>query len=214
MRKTSSKSRRDFLKGAAIVGGAATLGGCDTTQDTGSSVGGTDSSVVTPKHTPSFHPRHNERTKGWLRFLWQKATTPDDWSYHGDEELPWGIKLQPGPIDFTDDGKGPHPWWDQYSSSPLLVSPRFDLTDSSYPLLLMADQTPAWREVYTRILGELATRHTAYWAAIDWNTFIGPSPDRQNYPPQMTAAWPETSARRLRPSRLDGEWRRTVGPAA
>ena len=64
------------------MGGAATLGGCDTTQNT------TDSSVVTPKHTPSFHPRHNERTKGWLRFLWQKATTPDDWSYHGDEELP------------------------------------------------------------------------------------------------------------------------------
>ena len=55
----------------------------------------------------------------------------------------------------------------------------------------MADQTPAWREVYTRILDELATRHTAYWAAIDWNTFIGPSPDRQNYPPWMMAGWPE-----------------------
>jgi len=57
--------------------------------------------------------------------------------------------------------------------------------------MLMADQTPAWREVYTRILNELANRHTAYWAANDWNTFIGPSPDRQNYPPQMMAGWPE-----------------------
>ena len=199
MPKASSKSRRDFLKGAAIVGGAATLGGCDTTQNTGSSVGGTGASVVTPKHTPSVHPQHNERTKGWLRFLWQKATTPDDWSYLGDEELPWAIKLQPGPIDFTDDGKGPHPWWDQYSSAPAISSPRPDLTDSSYPLLLMADQTPAWREVYTRILDELATRHTAYWAAIDWNTFIGPSPDRQNYPQQMMAE-------RSVPERLRGNY--------
>ena len=191
MPKASSKSRRDFLKGAAIVGGAATLGGCDTAQNTDSTVGGTGSSVVAPKHTPSFHPQHNERTKGWLRFLRQKATTPDDWSYRGDEELPWGIQLQPGPIDFTDDGKGPHPWWDQYTGPPYGSYPRFDLSDSSYPVLLMADQTPAWREVYTRILDELATRHTAYWAAIDWNTFIGPSPDRQNYPPQMMAGWPE-----------------------
>ena len=191
MSKPASRSRRDFLKGAAVVGGAAALGGCDTSQDMGSSVGGTDVSVPTPKHTPSFYPQHNERTKGWLRFLWQKATTPDDWSYHGDEEFPWGIQLQPGPIDFSDDGKGPHPWWDQYSGAPFLSYPRFDLTDSSYPVLLMADQTPAWREVYTRILDELATRHTAYWAAIDWNTFIGPSPDRQNYPSQMMAGWPE-----------------------
>mgnify|MGYP006169247115 CR=1 FL=1 len=81
MSKASSKSRRDFLKGAAVIGGAATMGSCATTQNMGSS-------VVGQKHTPSFHPQHNERTKGWLRFLWQKATTADDWSYHGDEELP------------------------------------------------------------------------------------------------------------------------------
>ena len=191
MPKASSKSRRDFLKGAAIVGGAATLGGCATSENGDSSVVGVGSSAVTRTDTSSVHPKHNERTRGWLRFLWQKATTPDDWSYRGDEELPWGINLQRGPIDFTDDGKGPHPWWDQYSSLPYLSYPRFDLTDSSYPVLLMADQTPAWREVYTRILDELATRHTAYWAAIDWNTFIGPSPDRQNYPPSMMAGWPE-----------------------
>ena len=198
MSKARSKSRRDFLKGAAIVGGAASLGGCATTQTRGSSVTGSGSpavgrgsSVSSQRYTPSVYPQHNERTKGWLRFLWQKATTPDDWSYHRDEELPWGIKLDRGPIDFTDDGKGPHPWWDQYSAAPYLSYPRFDLTDSSYPLLLMSDQTPAWREVYSRILDELATRHTAYWAAIDWNTFIGPSPDRQNYPPEMMAGWPE-----------------------
>ena len=194
MTDESQKSRRDFLKSVALASGAATVGGCQTAQTTrnaGTSVTGGGVSVATPTHIPSVYPRHNERTKGWLRFLWQKATTPDDWSYRGDEELPWGIRLERGPIDFTVDGTGPHPWWDQYSGLPFLSYPRFDLTDSSYPVLLMADQTPAWREVYTRVLDELATRHTAYWAAIDWNTFIGPSPDRQNYPPRMTAGWPD-----------------------
>ncbi|MEQ8952751.1 MAG: hypothetical protein RL120_01360, partial [Gammaproteobacteria bacterium] len=45
-----------------------------------------------------------------------------------------------------------------------------------------------------RILDELATRHTSYWAAIDWNTFIGPSPDRANYGPTNAPGfqgWPE-----------------------
>lgn len=185
MSQSISKSRRNFLKASAVASGAATLGACATAQNTDSAA------IVTQKYTPSYFPQHNERTQGWLRYLWQKATTPDDWSYHGDEELTWSIKLNPGPIDFTVDGKGPHPWWDQYSSSPYFGFPRFDLTDSSYALLLMADQTPAWREVYSRILDELATRHTAYWAAIDWNTFIGPSPDRGNYSPQMMFGWPE-----------------------
>ena len=178
----SKTSRRDFLKGSAIATGSAMLGACAATPQTAS---------ITQSQTPGFQPRHNERAKGWLRFYWQKATTPDDWSYHGDEELPWGIKLDRGPIDFSYDGNGPHPWWDQYSAAPYLSYPRFDLSDSSNAILVMADQTPAWREVYTRIMDEMATRHTAYWAAIDWNTFIGPSPDRGNYPPQMMAAWPE-----------------------
>lgn len=179
----NTTSRRSFLKGAAVTGGAAALGACASVSN---------ESIATQSQVPSFHPRHNERTKGWLRFIWQKATTPDDWSYTGEEELPWGIKLPPrGDIDFTVDGKGPHPWWDQYSAAPYLSYPRFDLSDSSYPIMMMADQTPAWREVYTRIMDELATRHTAYWAAIDWNTFIGPSPDRGNYPEAMMRGWPE-----------------------
>ena len=174
-------TRRNFLKGSAAAGSLA-LGGCASVPDT----------VTLPRgRAPGTQPRHNDRARGYLRFLWQKATTPDDWSYRGDEELPWGIQLPRGPIDFTVDGEGPHPWWDQYSTAPYFSYQRFDLTDSSSAVLVMADQTPAWREVYTRIMDEMATRHTAYWAAIDWNTFIGPSPDRGNYPPQMMAGWPE-----------------------
>ena len=177
MSKSEGLSRRSFLKNASIIGGGTSLGACTATSIPGNT-----------------HPRHNDRTKGWLRYIWQKATTPDDWGYREDLERPWGITLPRGEIDFTDDGIGPHPWWDQYTGAPMLSYPRFDLADSSYGVMLMADQTPAWREVYTRIMDELATRHTSYWAAIDWNTFIGPSPDRENYT-AMTApgyqAWPE-----------------------
>lgn len=166
MNKSQNYSRRAFLKSGAIIGGAATL------------------SVPRVNAQPSsspLYPTHNDRTKGWLRFIWEKATTPDDWGYREDIELPWGIQLPRGEIDFSVDGIGPHPWWDQYAAPPMLSYPRFDLADSSYPVLLMADQTPAWREVYTRIMDELASRHTSYWAAIDWNTFIGPSPQRDQY---------------------------------
>ena len=96
-----------------------------------------------------------------MRFIWDKATTADDWSYSEDIERPWGINIPRGDIDFTIRDDRPHPWWDQYSSAPMLSYPRFDLSDSSYAVMLMADQTPAWREVYTRILDELAIRHTS-----------------------------------------------------
>ena len=33
------------------------------------------------------------------------------------------------------------------TAPPMLSYPRFDLADSSYPIMMMADQTPAWREV-------------------------------------------------------------------
>lgn len=183
-----SPTRRKFLKGAAMAGGAATLGGCVTSQTTA------QDGIAAQPNTASLYPKHNDRTKGWMRFIWEKATTPDDWGYSEDIERPWGITLPRGDIDWTVDGKGPHPWWDQYSAPPMLSYPRFDLADSSYVVMMMANQTPAWREVYTRIMDELATRHTSYWAAIDWNTFIGPSPNRAIYT-AMTAAgyqmWPE-----------------------
>lgn len=113
--------------------------------------------------------RLNEQTRGWLRHLWRKATTEDDWSIAGE----------------------PHPWWDQYSVPPMLAFPRFDLSESSYALLLMGRRTPAWREVYTRILDELVRRHTTHWAAVDWLTQIGPDPDRASYPRRYRALMPK-----------------------
>ena len=53
----------------------------------------------------SSQPKLNERAQGWLNFLYQKATTPDDWSENGT----------------------PHEWWDKTSTAPMCSFPRFDL---------------------------------------------------------------------------------------
>jgi hypothetical protein len=102
----------------------------------------------------------SDRDLGWLRYLFRKATTPDSW----DRE------------------SHPHPHWDNASDPPMLCWHRFDLIDSTYAVAMMADRTPAWREVYGRILDELIFRHTGWWAAQDWLTQIGHDPDRANYP--------------------------------
>jgi hypothetical protein len=109
---------------------------------------------------PDSVHRLKPEVRGWIRHLWRKAMTPDDWSRNGK----------------------PHPWWDGKSLAPMLSFPRFDLSESSYGLLLLANRTPAWREVYTKILDELIRRHTTYWAAVDWLTKLGPDPDRARYP--------------------------------
>lgn len=111
----------------------------------------------------------NQRTQGWLRFIWDKATTQDDWSSSGE----------------------PLPWWDRVTTPPMCSFPRFDLSETSYALPLMADQTPAWREVYTRIADELVGRYATYWGAIDWLTLIGHDPHQDQYPPEWLVFMPE-----------------------
>jgi hypothetical protein len=106
------------------------------------------------------YPALSARACGWLRFLHRKAHVDDDW------------------------GKGgkPSPLWDRWSTPPMMAFPRFDLLDSSYAVALMADVTPAWREVYGAILDRLVARHTTWWACIDWLTMLGEDPARKNYP--------------------------------
>lgn len=100
------------------------------------------------------------RNVGWLRYLHRKATTTDSWEREGH----------------------PHDHWDNISEAPMLCYHRFDLIDSTYAIALMADRTPAWREIYEQILDELIFRHTGWWAAEDWLTQIGDDPKRGNYP--------------------------------
>ena len=163
MTMETGHSRRAFVKRMGAVAGAAALA-------PGTMARATQQVLPTLDDTPrSVHPTLSRRTRGWLRFLWEKATTPDDWS--GD-----GV---------------PHPWWDRYTNPVVASYGRFDLHDSSYALLLMADQTPAWREAYTRIADGLASRYPTYWGAIDWLTQIGDDPRRANYPERVMAGIPE-----------------------
>src|SRR5260370_2285881 len=126
-------------------------------------------------HIPGY-PALSERSVGWLRYLWRKATTPDSWDRAGR----------------------PHPHWHDRSDPPMLSWHRFDLVDSSYAIALMSDTTPAWREIYARILDELVWRHTGYWAARDWLEQIGPDPDPEGYP--------EKGYRSLIPPHLPGQY--------
>ena len=90
---------------------------------------------------------------------------------------------------------------------------RFDLIDSTYAVALMADVTPAWREVYGRILDELIFRHTGWWAASDWLTQIGHDPDRADYPDLYRLLIPEHLWGNYDVPGLDRERHRAVGPA-
>lgn len=101
-----------------------------------------------------------DRARGWLRYMHRKATTPDNWDKDGQ----------------------PHPHWDGVSGEPRRSWHRFDLQDSAMPVAVMADVTPAWREVYGAILDELVARFTGYWAAKDWLDQIGDDPRREQYP--------------------------------
>jgi hypothetical protein len=112
----------------------------------------------------------SDRSVGWLRYLHRKANTPDDW---------------------TKGGPGPHPHWDNRTGPPMLSWHRFDLVDSSYALGLMAQATPAWREVYVNVLDQLIERHTEWYSAGDWLTQFGADPDRENYPEAYRRIIPE-----------------------
>ena len=122
-----------------------------------------------PLETSTATTGLNDRSLGWLRFMWDKATTDDDWSDQGE----------------------PHPWWDRYSEPPMCAFPRFDIAEMAYVLPMMLEATPAWREGYTRILDELARRYVTFWGGIDWNTLIGPDPNVDRYPPEWLTVVPE-----------------------
>ena len=115
------------------------------------------------------YPTTSERSRGWLRYLFRKATTADSWNKHDR----------------------PHSHWDGVSGEPRRSWHRFDLIEASYGMGLMADTTPAWREVYSTILDELAFRFTGYWAAKDWLDQIGDDPRRKQYPQEWHALIPK-----------------------
>lgn len=163
--ETTGRSRRDFLKSVGAISGAAAA---PTLTATEALAQASPSPAALPEPPASPFPTLNRRALGWLRFLWEKSTTPDDWGSNGV----------------------PHPWWDRYTAPVVLSYGRFDLSFSAYGILMMADQTPAWREVYTRMTDEMAARFPTYWGAIDWLTQIGDDPKRSRYPAAVLATLP------------------------
>jgi len=117
--------------------------------------------LAAPESAVNGLPGLNHRARGWLRFLHLKATTEDDWS---------------------EQGPGPHPWWDGITGAPMSSFQRFDLHESSYAVVLMADKTPAWREAYSAVLDGLASRYHTHWAAVDWLNQFGEHHELPNYP--------------------------------
>ena len=105
-------------------------------------------------------PHIPPRLLGWLKVLHHKALINDDWSRSG----------------------APDPGWDSYSTAPLTSWPRFDLIESAYAIALLADRTPAWRELYVDILDRLIRRYVTWWGAVDWMTLKGRDPQRHAYP--------------------------------
>jgi hypothetical protein len=107
------------------------------------------------------YPSLSREARGLLRYLHRKIHLPDDWTNKGT----------------------PAEAWDAKTSPPTLNWHRFDLTFASIAVAMMAEVTPAWREVYADILDDLARRMTTYWAWHDWIEQRGEDPQRGNYPP-------------------------------
>lgn len=117
--------------------------------------------LAQPQRRPASVPHLNDRACGWLRHLYEKATTVDDWSYRGE---------------------GPHEWWDKTTGPPMTSWPRFDLQESAYAIALMADKTPAWREVYEKILEGICSRYVEHWGAVDFLNQFDDDPNQAQYP--------------------------------
>jgi hypothetical protein len=106
------------------------------------------------------YPALSDEAAGWLKYMHRKIQLPSTW---------------------TKDGK-PHEAWDHQTLPPVLDMYRYDLTFSTFAIAMMAEVTPAWREVYAKILDHNAEKMTSYWAWWDWIEQTGNDPKRNEYP--------------------------------
>ncbi len=113
-------------------------------------------------------PLLTDEALGWLAYLDAKTAFNSTW--------------------FKDDAI--HPSWDNYTGAPIGVYHRYDLSYATWALGLMAENTPAWRERYSKILGYMADRFLEYWAMWDWIENSGPDPNRANYPAEAAVLFP------------------------
>ncbi|MGQ0843302.1 MAG: linalool dehydratase/isomerase domain-containing protein [Sporichthyaceae bacterium] len=115
------------------------------------------------------HGYLTDESLGWLAFMDRKATFNETWF---KEEIP-------------------HASWDNISNPPISPYHRYDLTYACYALAIMAENTPAWREQYGKILGYMADRFLEYHSMWDWVENSGPDPARADYPAETSFLFPE-----------------------
>jgi hypothetical protein len=110
-----------------------------------------------------------DEAMGWLAYLDRKTTLNESWA--------------------KDDV--PHEAWDDKTQPPIMPFHRYDLTYATYALGLMAENTPAWREQYGKILGYMSERFLEYHSMWDWIECSGPDPKRAEYPAETAFMFPE-----------------------
>ena len=158
-------SRRDFVKQVGAAAGALAVS--PTTVGAGTQ----QSPVEVPEDTPrSVFPTLNRRTRGWLRFLWDKTTTDDDWSSTG--------------VPHTSGGP---------ATPSRSCSATGGSTCRSPPTHCCPWQTRRRRGARSRrrLLKGWPVAIRPIWGAIDWLTQIGDDPKRENSPPLVMGGIPE-----------------------
>ena len=129
-----------------------------------------------------------DRDLGYLRYLYRKANTPDNWDRSSYERKPGETSRQIP----TDPGCCPSEHWDDQHNKPGETLGRADALKSTYALAVIAERTPAWREISDRIFDQLIYRYSSWWGAVDWMTQMGPDPDRASYPDAYRWIIPES----------------------
>ena len=115
--------------------------------------------VPKPRVEPAY-PSLSEEALGQLKMAWRLAHVDDDWSKGGT----------------VSDA------WDRWTMWPYMAKFTYDLTYAVRMLGMMAQQTPAWREVYGEAGDLFNQRMTQYVAWYDWVEQKGLDPNRASYP--------------------------------
>ena len=106
------------------------------------------------------YPSLTEEALGQLKLAWRLAHEVDDWTKGG--------RISDG--------------FDRWTGWPYMAKLTYDLTYAIRMLAKMAQQTPAWREVYVDAGDRFAQRMTQYAAWYDWVEQKGLDPNRAQYP--------------------------------
>jgi hypothetical protein len=108
----------------------------------------------------SRYPSLKREASGQLKLAWRLAHEDDDWSKGG--------RISDG--------------FDRWTFWPYMAKFTYDLTYAIRMLAKMAEQTPAWREVYVDAGERLNHRMTQYASWYDWVEQKGLDPNRASYP--------------------------------